>query len=132
MKRVLVLGALAVAALAMAATISVDTLLKNKNKYDGKDVVVSGKVAEYKARTSRAGNPYITFKLRGASATANIYLRGKLEGNAAPKDGDKVEVSGVYRKEKKVSENFTSKDEIDASPVEKKKFGVKIVERAKK
>ncbi|MBL8069049.1 MAG: hypothetical protein JNM28_11415 [Armatimonadetes bacterium] len=131
MKRFLVLGVFALAAISLAATVTVDTLLKDKAKYDGKEVVVSGKVAEYKARTSRAGNPYITFKLKGASATANVYLRGKLEGDAAPKDGDKVEVSGIYRKEKKVTDTFTSKDEIDASPVAKKKFGVKITERAK-
>lgn len=112
-----------------AAAMTVDKLLKEKDKFDGKDVVVTGKVADYKPHVSKAGNAYITFKLKGQSQTANVYLRGKLEGDAAPKDGDTVEVSGVYRKEKKVNANFTSKDEIDASKAEKKKFGVKILKR---
>ncbi|MFM9872425.1 MAG: hypothetical protein ACKVQS_03045 [Fimbriimonadaceae bacterium] len=133
MKRSVLVLAVLVSAVAFAASaMTVDKLLKDKDKLDGKDVIVTGTVAEYKAHVSKAGNPYITFKLKGASSTANVYLRGKLEGNAAPKDGDTVEVSGVYRKEKKVNAKFTSKDEIDASKADKKKFGVKITKRKAK
>jgi hypothetical protein len=133
MKRlVLVLGTLVVAVAFAADALTVEKLLADRAKFDGKDVVVSGKVAEYKQRESRKGNPYITFKLKGASEVANVYLRGKLEGDAAPKDGDTVEVNGIYRKEKKVNESFTTEDEIDASKDEKdakKKYGVKITKR---
>ncbi len=133
MKRsVLVLGMLIAAVAFAAETLTVDKLLKDRETLDGKDVVVSGTVSEYKQRESRLGNPYITFKLKGESKVANIYMRGKLEGNAAPKDGDTVEVNGVYRKEKKVNENFTTKDEIDASKSDtdaKKKYGVKVTKR---
>jgi hypothetical protein len=41
-------------------------------------------------------------------------------------------VNGIYRKEKKVNESFTTEDEIDASKDEKdakKKYGVKITKR---
>ena len=129
MKRALVfISLLSVAAFA-AEALTVDKLLKDRETLDTKEVVVGGIVSEYRQRESQAGNPYVTFKLKGENKVASVYLQGKLEGDAAPKDGDKVEVSGVFRKEKKVNSNFTVKDEIDATKKEKKKFGVKIIKR---
>jgi hypothetical protein len=108
---------------------TVDKMLKDQDALDGKEVTVTGVVSDYRQRESRAGNPYVNFKLKGENKVANVYLRGSLEGDKAPKNGDTVEVMGIYRKEKKVNDSFTVKDEVDASPVEKKKFGVKITKR---
>jgi len=129
MKRaLLLLSVLSVAAFA-ADALTVDKLLKDKDEYDNKDVVVTGTVSEYKQRESRLGNPYVTLKLKGENKVASVYMQGKLEGDAAPKDGDTIEVNGVYRKEKKVNDDFTVKDEIDATKKEKKKYGIKITKR---
>lgn len=113
--------------LAVAAdALTVASLLKNADKYDGKGVTVGGKVLEFKQKTSRAGNEYWTLTLKGdkKDADLNVYGRGKLD--PAPAKDDKVEASGVYRKEKKVT-TFTVKNEVDTSPVEGKKYGLKIV-----
>lgn len=130
MKRALIFGSVLMVAVAFAAdALTVDKLLADRDSHDGKAVTVKGEVDDYRQRESRQGNPYITFKLKGENKVANIYLRGKLEGDAMPKNGDTVEVMGMYQKEKKVTDSFTSKDEIDASKVEGKKFGVKILKR---
>lgn len=133
MKRAVLIGAILVSALALAAdALTVDSLLKDKEKYNEKAVTVKGLVSEYKQRESRLGNPYLTFKLKGENSVANVYMRGKLDGDKAPKDGDEVEVMGVYRKEKKVNDSFTTKDEIDVSKDADKpdqKYGVKITKR---
>lgn len=130
MKKAVLMSAVLLSALAFAANaITVDKLLKDKDQHDGKEVTVSGVVSEYRQRESRAGNPYVNFKLKGENSIANVYMRGKLEGDKVPKNGDTVEVMGIYRKEKKVNDSFTVKDEVDASPVEKKKFGVKVTKR---
>lgn len=113
--------------LAFAAdALTVGALLKDADKYDGKAVTVTGKVLEFKQKTSRAGNQYFTLILKGdkKDADLNVYGRGKLE--PAPAKDNQVEVSGVYRKEKKVT-TFTVKNEVDISPVEGKKYGLKIV-----
>lgn len=120
---VLFLGVL----LAFAAdALKVDDLIKNADKHDGKAVTVVGTVVEFNPKTSRAGNKYFTLKLKGKTKETdlNVYGRGELE--KAPKKDDKVEIAGIYRKEKKLSD-FTVKNEVDVSPVEGKKHGVKIV-----
>lgn len=109
-----------------AEALTVPALLKDADKHDGKGVTVAGKVLEFKQKTSRAGNEYWTLKLKGdkKDENLNVYGRGKLD--PAPKKDDKVEVNGVYRKEKKLAD-FTVKNEVDTSPVEGKKYGLKIV-----
>ncbi len=130
MKKAILMGVVLVSALAFAVeAMTVDKMLKDQDALDSKEVTVTGVVSDYRQRESRAGNPYVNFKLKGENKIANVYVRGSLEGDKAPKNGDTVEVSGIYRKEKKVSDSFTVKDEVDASPVEKKKFGVKITKR---
>lgn len=117
----LLLSLTAIPAIA-SGPISVDQLIKDSSKLDGKDVVVVGKVKDYLEKTSKKGNKYVIFKIVGVKETANVYLRDRL---AKPvKDGDKVEVTGVYRHEKKVT-TFTVKNEIDASKKEGKPYGVK-------
>ena len=109
-----------------AEALTVANLIKDADKHDGKGVTVAGKVIEFKQKTSRAGNAYWTLKLKGEKKDEDlsVYGRGKLD--PVPKKDDKVEVNGIYRKEKKLAD-FTVKNELDTSPVEGKKYGLKIV-----
>lgn len=109
--------------------LTVEALLKNAKTYDGKEVRVVGKVAEYKEKVSKAGNKYVTFKLRGAKETASVYLRNRLQKPC--KDGDTVIVTGKFTLEKKVG-TVTYKNEIDATAQAGKPDNVRIVTAAKK
>jgi hypothetical protein len=116
-----------------AEWISVSDLLKETDKHDNKVVTVTGEVDEFRQRTARSGNEYYTFKLVTGDDEANVYGRGKLEN--PPKNGEKVEVIGLFRKEKKV-QDFTVKNEIDVSKNDRdrktKDFGVKVLKDDKK
>jgi cytochrome c-type biogenesis protein CcmE len=111
-----------------AERVAVSALLKDADKYDGKAITLTGTVADFKQKTSKRGNDYFTFKLKDKSEVVNIYGQGKLE--KAPKDGDKVEVTGRYAKEKKQGD-VTFKNElnvtVDKSKEDTKNFGVKIL-----
>lgn len=132
MKRLALTAALAIsafAALALTAeALKVDAVLKDADKHDGKDVAVTGTVSNYQAKTSRAGNKYATFTLKGANNTLSAYTQG--HPDPAPKDGDTVEITGVYRKEKKVSDTYTVKNELDFTKKDKKPYGLKITKKA--
>lgn len=112
-------------ALALAAEkASVADILKDPKKYDSKEVEVTGTVKDFKQRTSKIGNKYYTLKLKDADKELSVYGRGTLE--PAPKEGGKVQVSGLFRAENKVGDNVF-KNEIDCSAKEGKKFGVKEI-----
>lgn len=123
-KSILSLLALGVMLAIAAEAMTVDALLKDAAKNDGKAVTVAGQVVEFKQKTSRAGNKYFTLQLKGKTENVNVYGRGALA--PAPKAGNRVEATGVFRKEKKL-QDFTVKNEVDVSPVEGKKYGVKIL-----
>lgn len=118
------------AAIALAdKAITVDALLAKVANYDGKTVTLSGKVAEFEAKTSKKGNKYTLFKLKGAKGTINVYYQTHVE--KAPKNGDSIEITGVYKKSRKVGEN-TYKNELDASAAKGGKVLIKVLASAKK
>lgn len=127
MKRTsLVIPFVALLALAVAATPTKTTvagLLKDP-KLDKKPVVVKGKVERFSARTSKAGNAYFLFKLADGDKKVSVYGHGSLKPE--PKNGQTVEVTGLFAKERKLGER-TFKDEIDVSPVKGQKYGIKIL-----
>ncbi|MCU0317009.1 MAG: cytochrome c maturation protein CcmE [Fimbriimonadaceae bacterium] len=128
MKRALVLGLVIFTAVtAFAATLKIDDLLKNADRHDGNVLTVTGKVADFRVRTSRADREYTTFKLQSENKEINVYLRGRVKGKV--ENGNMVEVTGTFRKEKKVNDNFTVKNEVDASPTGRAndKNGVKVI-----
>lgn len=130
MKRTISVAALmGVAAFALAAAaLTVDAVVKNRDKHDGKTITAKGEVSDFRERTSRAGNKYTTFVLKGENSTLNVYSRGALE--KGPKNGDNIEVTGQFRKEKKVNENFTVRNEVDISKSRtNEKNGFKIIKR---
>jgi hypothetical protein len=123
MKRILALSALLVFSLALAEKATVAAIAKDPAKFDNKVVTVPGKVAHFEARTSKAGNKYFTFTLEEGKAHIAVYGHGEL--NPMPKNGDKVEATGIFAKERK-SAGRTYSNELDVSSKGKDKNGVTI------
>jgi DNA polymerase III alpha subunit len=96
--------------------LTVKQLQADTKKYDNKEIILTGKVDQFKQRTSRAGNPYFTFKMvdkADKKIEVNVYGQGKPDKE--PKNGDMVEVKGIYRVEKQFAGN-TFKNEIQIKP----------------
>lgn len=96
--------------------LTVKQLQADTKKYDNKEIILTGKVDQFKQRTSRAGNPYFTFKMVDKSdkkIEVNVYGQGKPDKE--PKNGDMVEVKGIYRIEKEFGGN-KFKNEIQIKP----------------
>ncbi|MGC8784721.1 MAG: hypothetical protein ACP5RN_10115 [Armatimonadota bacterium] len=90
--------------------VTVQALLNEGKKYDGKQVVLVGIVRDLKEKLSKKGNPYYTFKIGEGKQTVNIFSYGK----AAVKEGDKVRVTGKFTVEKRVA-YATYRNEIDVT-----------------
>ena len=95
---------------ASAATVA--EIAKNPAAFDQKTVTVSGTAEEISSRTSRRGNPYTTFRLSDHGEAVKVFTFG----TPAIKDGQRVEVRGVFQRVKHVGA-YTFHDEIDASSV---------------
>lgn len=118
----LILGCLAFA----AEKLTVEQLLKDAKKFDGKEITLTGKVDKFQQKTSRAGNDYFVFKLvdkQDKKALVNVYGQGKPKKE--PKNGDVVELKGMYRVEKKFG-NSVYKNELQIKPED-----IKTLEPAK-
>jgi lipopolysaccharide export LptBFGC system permease protein LptF len=96
-----------------AIEITTEKIVTDKDSYDGKEVSVKGSVSNLKFKTSKGGNNYTTFVLVGESGSRiNVFIWGRLK----LKPGQKVRVTGLYRKVKKVlRHNYYN--EIEASEV---------------
>ena len=69
MKRNFALLAVILASVAFAAdVVKMADILKDADKYDKKVVKTTGKLKDFKARTSKAGNDYMTFDLVDGSS----------------------------------------------------------------
>ncbi len=93
---------------------TVQKILANKESYDGKEVSVSGTVSRLKLKTSKGGNDYTTFALMsesGGSLTIFVW------GHSKFKQGQKVKVTGTYRKVKRVGRS-TFYNEIEATEIQ--------------
>ncbi|MBL8064365.1 MAG: hypothetical protein JNM34_00755 [Chthonomonadaceae bacterium] len=94
-------------------------------KFDKKAVTVVGKVSEFKEKVAKTSKrPYTIFVLTDRKGKVNVFFQGKLTTRI--KDGDKVSVTGLYQKEKKIKDRVY-KNEIDATNTKNKNFGVKPV-----
>lgn len=96
---------------------------KDPSKFDNKKLEISGKVDKFEAKVSRKGNDYFVFDLVDGKAKLHVYGQGKLEKQ--PKNGDKVTIKGLFRKEKKLGD-LTFKNEVDVSTRIDKEFGIKL------
>jgi hypothetical protein len=125
MKTLRLLPILLLVALAFAAEkLTVSDLLKDVDKHDNKAITLTGAVRDFEQKTSARGNDYFVFWLTEGDKRVNVFGHGKLE--PAPKRGDRVEVTGRFRKEKRVGDR-TIKNEIEVSSSLDRKFGVKLL-----
>lgn len=100
---------------AVMARDSVGDILARPAAFDGRDVVLEGKASAIDPRTSRRGNEYFTFRLSDASgASLRVFSRGKL--TIAP--GDRVEVRGRFKRERRVGQ-YTFTNEVEARQIRK-------------
>jgi hypothetical protein len=96
-----------------ATETTIEKTLTNKDSFDGKEVSVSGIVSKIKFRTSKGGNEYTTFSLIESSGES---IRVFTWGRPKIKEGQKVKVTGTYRKVKKMR-RYTFYNEIEAVEV---------------
>jgi hypothetical protein len=87
-------------------------IAKHPDAFDQKAVTVTGTAAEVSSRISRRGNPYTTFRLTDQGESVKVFTFG----TPAIKDGQRIEVYGVFRRVKQVGP-YTFHDEIDAASV---------------
>jgi DNA polymerase III alpha subunit len=90
--------------------VTVQALLNDGKKYDGKQVVLVGVVRDLKEKVSKKGNAYYTFKIGEGKQTISVFSYGK----ATVKEGDKVRVTGKFAVEKRVA-YATYRNEIDVT-----------------
>lgn len=131
MKKVLIALFTAAALLALAAEkLTPDALIAQADKQDGKVVTLTGKVEKFEEKTSKKGNKYTVFKVKGTKESVSVWIKNHLEAAKKPANGDIVEVIGLFKKEKKVGD-LVFKNEVDASTVKDKPNGVKVTKKAK-
>jgi len=90
-------------------------ILNRPEAFDGREVVLGGKVSALDPRTSQRGNDYFTFRLSDETgASLKVFSWGK----AAISPGDRVEVRGRFQRERRVG-RYTFTDEVEASRIRK-------------
>ncbi len=127
------LRAAALFALALVSgpvAVKVDDLVSRRDELNEKVVQVTADIRDYEAKLSKKGNKYTVFKLIGKKHNISVWMGGHLKEADAPKNGDTVQVIGIFDKEKKVG-TLTFLNELDASPRKEKPYGVKIIKRKK-
>jgi len=97
---------------AKPVVVTVSDLAKKAADFDKKTVQTTGKVEKFEQRTSRKGNAYFVFDLIEGKERVHIYGQGKLDVKV--KDGDKLKVTGFFRKEKKIGDrSFKNEIQVD-------------------
>ena len=93
--------------------VTVQALVQNPNRYDGKLVTVVGTIAAYRERASDSGHPYIVFRLTEGDASVTVFTWNRYRlGN-----GDKVRVTGTFVRARPVG-TVSSDNEIQAHRIE--------------
>ncbi len=93
--------------------LTVQALVQNPNRYDGRVVTVVGTISAYRDRASDTGHPFTVFLLNDGSASVTVFIWNKHPlGN-----GDKVRVTGTFVRAKSVG-TVTFDNEIQAHRIE--------------
>ena len=80
-------------------TVTARDVAQSPGRYYGQEIIVTGTVAAYQARVSPRGNPFATFRLEAAGASAAVFAWGKF-----PKvhNGSLIRVRGKFTKVKRL------------------------------
>jgi len=90
-------------------------VLARQDVFDGRDVVLEGKVSAVDPRTSRRGNDYFTFRLSDETGTSlKVFSWGK----PAIAPGDRAQISGRFQRERRVG-RYSFTNEVEASRIRK-------------
>jgi hypothetical protein len=109
----IVIAVILLTSLALAQEkISVADIIQNPERYDGKTIIVEGKIISYRERFSRRGNPYTTFRLEDGGVSVAVFVWGHL----GLENGRRVRVIGKFQKVKQVGP-YTFYNEISADKV---------------
>jgi hypothetical protein len=100
-------------ALTEAHEASVTAEIENPAQYDGQTVTLRRTVAALKETVSRRSNDYTTFKLHDPSGGMVTVFKW---GHSSLKDGDWVEVEGVFQRVKHVGAD-TFYNEVEAQSI---------------
>ena len=95
-------------------TVTVTTLMQQKERYDQKAVTVAGTIFNYQEKISRKGNSYTTFVLIERPYMVTVHYQGHLGLSSQLK----VQVEGIFLKVKQVGAD-TFYDEIEANYVKR-------------
>ncbi|MBA7536801.1 hypothetical protein ES705_29066 [subsurface metagenome] len=96
---------------------TVKEILDNPDSYDQREVKVAGKAVNLKLKVSKKGNAYTTFSLMDKDyKTLKVFMWGHQD----VRDGDRIEVTGTFRKVKYVG-RYKFYNEIEAERIEKLK-----------
>ena len=98
---------------AFAAEVPVTALVSNPAKFDNQAVTLHGTALMVRATTSSRGNAYTTFQVNDATGAA---VRVFTWGHPGFKDGQSVEVVGVFQRVKRVG-RYTFYNEVEAQSV---------------
>ena len=91
---------------------SIQSIITNPAEFDGKTVTIQGTAAAVKETTSRAGNAYATLQIQDTGGAIKVFTWG----HPSTRNGDRVEVTGVFQQVKRVG-RYTFYNEIEAQSI---------------
>ncbi|MCX8083182.1 MAG: exodeoxyribonuclease VII large subunit [bacterium] len=100
---------------------SIQQILNNPDLFNHNEVIVEGRISNLQFRVSKAGNAYTTFSLLDEGYNSiKVFVWGheKIQQQNI-KDGDAVEVRGIFNKIKYVGK-YKFFNEIEALDIKKK------------
>ena len=99
-----------------APQLTVQALIRDPGRFDGRVVTVMGTIAAYRERASDSGHAYTIFRLTDGDASVTVFIWNKQTlGN-----GQKVRVTGTFAKARSVGtvsfDNEIQANRIDVVP----------------
>jgi hypothetical protein len=107
----LLLSLLSTVATAQAVRTSPSEILADPDRFDGQAVTISGSIANFQERVSRAGNPYYTLDLSDGKRAVRVFSFGKTPCRAGV-----ASVEGTFEKVKRQG-RYTFYNEVTATRV---------------
>ena len=98
---------------ASAGEAALSAVVQAPAQFDGQTLTLRGTITALNETVSRGGNDYTTFKLQDADGRAVSIFKW---GHPSLKDGDWVEVEGIFRQTKHAGA-YTFHNEVEAQSI---------------